>query len=67
MNSVYLHKDDIQSIVQFMAAFPGCDIVEVTSDTSSGIGAITEVHAHHVDVNGMKVKVSKTLVDESSW
>lgn len=67
INSVYLHIDDVESLLKFMKAFPECQIAEITSDTSSGIGAITKATLHHVDLNGMRVAVTKTLVDESSW
>lgn len=67
MNSIYLHRDDLLDILKFMDSFKEVDIVEVTSDNSSGIGQIVEANLHHVDLNGLKVKVSKTIVDETSW
>lgn len=67
MKSLYLHKDDIQAIVQFMNAFPDCNTVELTADDSSGIGTLINAHIHHVDLNGMRVTVTKEIVDESSW
>lgn len=67
MNSIYLHKDDLQLIAEFMNAFPESTVVEVQSDTSSGIGAIVTATLHHVDVNGIKVSVTRTISDESSW
>ena len=67
LNKVFLHKDDLVTIQQFMAAFPDADTVEVISDTSSGIGAVTTATLHHIKVNGAVVSVSKNIVDESSW
>ena len=67
LSSIYLHKDDIETLKQFLAAFPEAHNVEVTSDTSSGIGAIIKATIHHAEVNGLKVSVTKTLVDETSW
>jgi hypothetical protein len=67
LSSIYLHKDDIETLKQFLDAFPEAHTVEVTSDTSSGIGAVTKATIHHAEVNGMTVAVTKTLVDESSW
>ena len=67
MNSIYLHRDDLQNIMKFMDNFPDVEIVEVTSDTSSGIGALIKAHLHHVDLNGLHVEVTKTIVDETSW
>ena len=67
LSSIFLHKDDIATLQQFLAAFPEAHNVEVTSDTSSGIGSIIKATLHHVDLNGLKVAVTKTLVDETSW
>ena len=67
MNSIYLHRDDLQDILNFMNRFPDVEMVEVTSDTSSGIGSITKAHLHHVDLNGLHVEITKTIVDETSW
>lgn len=67
MNSIYLHREDLKSIKDFMALFPSHDTVEITSDTSSGIGAIIQAHLHGVTVTDQVVTVTKTIVDESSW
>ena len=67
MKSIYLHKDDLETILQFLKAFPDAHTVEVTCDNSSGIGSIINATIHHVVVNGMTVSVTKNIVDESSW
>jgi predicted RNase H-like nuclease (RuvC/YqgF family) len=68
LNSIYLHKDDLETILQFLKAFPnGTDIVEVTSDNSSGIGSIITAKISGIALNGTVVDVTKTIVDESSW
>lgn len=67
MTSIYLHRDDLQTIQQFLDAFPEAQQVEVTVDTSSGIGAIIDATIHGVDLNGLRVSVSKNIVDETSW
>jgi len=67
MNSVYLYRDDLMSILQFMDAFPDAKQVEITHDHSSGIGVLIDAHIHGVDLNGMVVKVTKTIADESCW
>ena len=66
MNSIYLHKEDLEQLVKFMDSF-GHDIVEITSDNSSGIGSIIDAHLHGVTINGQIVTVKKNLADESSW
>lgn len=67
LNKVFLHKDDLVTIQQFMTAFPDVETVEITYDTSSGIGAITTATLNHIEVNGMRVSINKTIVDETSW
>jgi hypothetical protein len=67
INSIYLHRDDLKTILQFLDSFPDRDVVEVTSDTSSGIGAIIKASVIGSTVNGHVVTVTKDIVDESSW
>lgn len=68
LNKVYLHKDDLETLLQFLKAFPnGTDIVEIISDNSSGIGSIVTATIKGIALNGTVVDVTKTLVDESSW
>lgn len=63
---MYLHKDDLETILQFMDAFEHTK-VEIIADSSSGIGTYTEARLHGVQLNGQTVTVSKTIADESSW
>lgn len=67
IDTIYLHKDDLQTILQFLESFPERDVVEVTSDTSSGIGALIKASVIGATVNGHVVTVTKDIVDESSW
>lgn len=67
IDSIYLHRDDLKTILQFLDSFPDRDVVEVTSDTSSGIGAIIKASVIGSTVNGHTVTVTKDIVDESSW
>lgn len=67
MNEVYLHRDDLKTILQFLDTFPDKDVVLITSDTSSGIGALIKAHVIGTMVNGHVVTVTKDIVDESSW
>lgn len=67
MQRIYLHRDDLVAIQEFMEAFPESEIVELNADNSSGIGTILTATLNSVVVNKTIVNVSKTLVDESSW
>lgn len=66
MNTIYLNKDQIESIVDFMTTFKK-DIIEITSDNSSGIGSVIQAALHGVEVHGERVKIVKVIADESSW
>lgn len=67
MNEIYLHRDDLETILKFLNTFPDRDIVMITSDTSSGIGALIKASVIGANVNGHVVTVTKDIVDESSW
>jgi hypothetical protein len=67
IDTIYLHRDDLHSILKFLDTFPDRDVVEVTSDTSSGIGALIKASVIGATVNGHIVTVTKDIVDESSW
>ena len=67
MNEMYLHKEDLQSMLKFLEGFPDKDIVYVTCDTSSGIGALIKASIIGVVVNNQIVTVTKDIVDENGW
>lgn len=64
---MYLHIEDLESIIDFMKKFQGAEIVEITSDSSSGIGTTITATLHHIEVNGEKVAVSKVISDVENW
>lgn len=66
MNKVHLHRDDVETILQFIKKYPEVEYVTVTSDSSSGIGAIIDASINTV-INGDVVTLVKHVVDESSW
>jgi len=66
MNTIHLHRDDVETILQFIKKYPEVEYVTVTSDTSSGIGSITDAAINTV-INGDSVTLIKHIVDESSW
>jgi hypothetical protein len=67
LNRIYLHRDDLETIQQFLCAFPDRDYVELTADSSSGIGVLLNATIVGALVNGHMVNVTKSIVDESSW
>lgn len=65
---MWLHKDDLKEILEFMDSFETSnDVVLVTRDDSSGIGYILTVSLNGVMVKNQFVTVSKQIVDESGW
>lgn len=63
---MYLAKEDLEEILEFMNKFDK-DVVEVQTDTSSGIGAIVTAYLHNVKVLDETVTITKVISDESSW
>ena len=67
VNSIFLHREDLESILKFLDSFPDRDVVMVSSDSSSGIGCIIKASIIGAMVNGNVVTVTKDIVDETSW
>jgi hypothetical protein len=63
---ITLHRDDLVAIKQFIEKYPESDFINISVDSSSGIGSIVKASLPTV-VNGDLVTISKTIVDESSW
>lgn len=66
MNKIYLHKEDLQAIKQFMDAFES-ERVEVTSENSSGIGSVVKATIPSIEVKGILVNVTRVISDENDW
>ena len=67
IKTIYLHRDDLETIQQFLNAFPDRDYVELNADSSSGIGTLLNATLIGATVNGHVVNVTKNIVDETSW
>ena len=66
MNTVSLHRDDVETILQFIKKYPEVEYVTINVDSSSGIGSIVDASINTV-INGDSVTLVKHIVDESSW
>lgn len=66
MNTVHLHRDDVETILQFVKKYPDTEFVTINVDSSSGIGSIVDASISTV-INGDVVTLTKHIVDESSW
>lgn len=67
MQEIYLHRDELKTILEFMDSFSEIDTVLVKADNSSGIGSIVTATLIGVKINGHQVGVTKTISDESNW
>jgi len=66
MNQISLHRDDVETILQFIKKYPEVEYVTVSYDSSSGIGSIIDASINTV-INGDVVTLTKHIVDETSW
>jgi hypothetical protein len=67
MNTITLHKHELDAIVAFISNYPSSvDHIAISVDSSSGIGSIVKVSVKAV-VNGDFVEITKTITDEKSW
>ena len=69
-NSIQLNRSDVEELLELIGAVEsneGFDgIIKLTSDNSSGIGAIVEAEVK-VSYNGLPGVFRKTITNESSW
>ena len=67
MNTITLHKNELDAIVDFVSKYPSSvDYIAISVDSSSGIGSIVKASVKAVS-NGDFVEITKTIADESSW
>jgi hypothetical protein len=66
INTVHLHRDDIESIAKFIEKYPDSEYITITSDSSSGIGSIIDASIKTI-MNEDFVTITKHIVDETSW
>jgi hypothetical protein len=66
IKEITLHREDLVAIREFIEKYPDSDFINISVDSSSGIGSIVKASLPTV-INGDLVTISKTIVDESSW
>ena len=67
MSEIYLDRHDLKNILDFLNDFPDQEVVQVTADSSSGIGTVIKATIIGATVNGNIVTVTKHIVDEAGW
>lgn len=74
MTEIYLHRDDLVKMIQFIDKINPVDTlrlqagsVKVSYDNSSGIGAIITASCPHEYEDGKFGDLTITISDETSW
>jgi hypothetical protein len=63
---MYLHRDDLTKMLEILEKFPDVESVEVLSDNSSGIGAVTTMRLT-TTVNGVEGTLEVEISGVESW
>lgn len=63
---MYLHRNDLIKMLEILKKFPTVDVVEVTSDTGSGIGAHTTMK-FNTEINGEQGSFEVGISGVESW
>jgi hypothetical protein len=63
---MYLHKDDLIKMLEILEKFPDVESVEVRSDNSSGIGAVTTM-CLTTTVNGVEGTLEVEISGVENW
>ena len=63
---MYLHRDDLTKMLEILKKFPTVEVVNVTSDTSSGIGTCTTMK-FNTEINGQKGSFEVEISGVESW
>lgn len=65
---MYLHKEDLIAMIEFIDAFkPQHETIEINVDSSSGIGSTVTATLNGLDINGQRVSVSRVISDVENW
>jgi len=64
-SKVTLYRSELADIAKVLTKFPEAESLEITVDSSSGIGKITDIVIPNVEINGTTgdLKISITGVD----
>jgi hypothetical protein len=63
---MYLHRDDLTKMLEILKKFPTVEVVNVTGDTSSGIGTYTTMK-FNTEINGQKGSFEVEISGVESW
>lgn len=63
---MYLHRKDIEKILDVLGRFPNVETFELEQTNHSGIGSITEMTFSH-EVNGVKGNFNIEISGVEDW
>lgn len=63
---IILHRDDVETILQFSKKYPQSEYVTIMSDSDGGIGTIITASISIV-LHDDDVTITKSIVDTTSW
>jgi|688.fasta_scaffold893071_1 hypothetical protein len=63
---MYLHKEDLEKMLEILRSFPEVETVEVKQDNSSGIGAHTTI-VFRTTVNNVDGEFEVTVSSVENW
>jgi hypothetical protein len=63
---MYLHRDDLKKINEIFEKFSDVDVIELTQDSSSGIGSYTSATFKHT-ANGLEGSFEVEVSGVEHW
>ena len=63
---MYLHREDLKRMLEILEKFPEVEVVNVDSDTSSGIGAHTTMKLE-TQIDGVSGTFEIVISSVESW
>ena len=63
---MFLHREDLEKILEILKKFPEVDVVEVEQDSSSGIGSHTTIKID-TNINGVNGRFETVISSVENW
>lgn len=63
---MFLHREDLEKILEILKKFPNVDVVEVEQDSGSGIGSYTTIKLD-TNINGVDGRFETVISSVENW
>ena len=63
---MFLHREDLEKILEILKKFPDVDVVEVEQDSGSGIGSHTTIKLD-TNINGVSGRFETVVSSVENW